>query len=73
MKKLICIFLAGAMLMLAGCSGGGDASDTSAPQQEAEETTTTTTTTPLSLLIRIYRPTTAVFLSLTSKWRQRLP
>lgn len=46
MKKLICIFLAGAMLMLAGCSGGGDASDTSAPQQEAEETTTTTTTTP---------------------------
>lgn len=44
MKKLICIFLAGAMLMLAGCDSGSDASDTSAPAEETEKTTTTTAT-----------------------------
>ena len=42
MKKLICIFLAGAMLLLAGCdsSGGGDnsSSDTPAPEAGGETT-----------------------------------
>ena len=44
MKKLICIFIAGAMLLLAGCegggagSGGGSASETPAPQVNDETT-----------------------------------